>query len=365
MNLRVLSISLLSVFSLSVNASELSPIAALGQKLFFDNNLSEPAGQACASCHLPTAGFADPDQEIPVSRGVFPERFASRNTPTLSYAMYSPELTFDEEEKHYFGGYFLDGRSNSLEEQAEGPLLNPVEMANIDAARVVGKVEASPYANEFREVFGKEVFKDKDRAFKNITLAIAAFERTSVFQPFTSKYDYYLAGKVELTKQEQLGLDLFEAEDKGNCAACHPSKPKMGVPALFTDFTYDNIGLPKNTSSPFYSQSKQFNPEQDKHIDIGLSKTTGRDADRGKFKVNTLRNIELTPPYMHNGVLKTLRDTVDFYNTRDTRNDWGQPEVKENLNTDELGNLGLNNKEVDAIVAFMKTLTDGYDINSQ
>ena len=201
-------------------------------------------------------------------------------------------------------------------------------------------------------------------AFENIVSAIAEFERSPEFRPFTSKYDYYLAGKVKLSKLEKEGLQLFEAEDKGNCAACHPSQVgPQGQPPLFTDFTYDNLGVPKNTNSPFYTQSRQYNAEGLDYVDLGLGKTTGRPEDKGKFKVSTLRNVELTPPYLHNGIFHTLGEVVDFYNTRDTRSDWGEPEVPENVNTEELGNLGLTNHEVDAIVAFMKTLTDGYRIS--
>ena len=342
-------------------ASQGTAMADLGRKLFFDPNLSEPAGQSCASCHLPTAGFADPDRELPVSRGIHPDRFGDRNTPAIAYSMFSPELYFDKDEQHYVGGQFYDGRAKNLEEQAKQPLLNPVEMANPDKAAVVKKVRAADYAEEFIQVFGKDSLSSVDAAYDKIAIAIAAFERTSVFRPFSSKYDYYLAGKVKLSKQELRGLELFEAEDKGNCAACHPSQPdEEGNPPLFTDFTYDNLGLPKNSESPFYTQSREFNPKGKNHVDIGLAKTTGREEDRGKFKVTTLRNIALTPPYFHNGIFSSLKESVDFYNTRDTRDDWGEPEVSDNVNTDELGDLGLSDAEVADIVAFMQTLTDGY-----
>lgn len=336
-------------------------LASLGEKLYFDSNLSEPAGQSCASCHLPGAGFADPDRELPVSRGVYPDRFGDRNTPSAAYALYSPAFYFDDEEGHYVGGQFWDGRASSLEEQAKGPFLNPVEMANPDMAAVVQKVRKAPYAAEFDDLFGTDSLQKVDQAYERIAIAIAAFERTQPFHPFSSKYDAFLAGKARLTDQELAGLILFEAEDKGNCAACHPSRPgENGQPPLLTDFTYDNLGLARNEDNPFYTQAAQFNPQGRTVIDLGLAKTTGRAEDRGKFKVPTLRNIALTPPYMHHGGLKTLRETVDFYNTRDTRTDWGSPEVTDNVNSEELGNLGLTNEEVDAIVAFMETLTDGY-----
>lgn len=346
----------------AVGPAGASPTAAsLGEKLYFDAGLSEPPGQSCAGCHLPGAGFADPDRELPVSRGVHPDRFGDRNTPTAAYALYSPAFHFDEKEGHYVGGQFWDGRAATLEEQAKGPFVNPVEMANPDPASVVEKARRAPYAGEFDAVFGEGALLEDESAYERIVAAIAAFERTEQFHRFTSKYDYYLAGKVSMTEQELRGLKLFEAEDKGNCAACHPSqRGDKGQPPLFTDFTYDNLGVPRNAANPFYAQSRLYNPKGRDFIDVGLAKTTKRAEDRGKFKVSTLRNIAITPPYMHNGVLKTLRDVVDFYNTRDTRTDWGPPEVPENVNTEELGNLGLTNDEVDAIVTFMETLTDGY-----
>jgi len=352
--------------SASANAIAAPPadeLAALGKKLFFDLSLSEPAGQACASCHLPGAGFADPDRELPVSRGVNPAHVGERNAPTASYALYSPPFHFDKEERHYVGGQFLDGRAATLEEQAKGPFINPLEMGNSDAAAVIAKVRATPYAGDFDAVFGSNSLDDVERAYDFVAAAISAFERSRPFHPFDSKYDYYLAGKVALGEQERLGLELFEAEDKGNCAACHPSRPAGdGSPPLFTDFTYDNLGTPRNDANPFYALPAALNDRGPQAVDIGLGNTTGRAVDSGKFKVATLRNVELTPPYNHNGVFETLREVVDFYNTRDTRNDWGPPEVADNVNTEELGNLGLSNAEVDAIVAFMLTLTDGYEL---
>jgi cytochrome c peroxidase len=336
-------------------------LAGLGSKLFFDTSLSSPPGQACASCHLPGAGFADPDRELPVSRGIHPDRVGNRNTPSAAYALFSPAFHFDEQEGHYVGGQFWDGRAATLEEQAKGPFLNPVEMANQTSAEVVEKVRNAPYAGDFDTLFGPGSLSEVDKAYEHIATAISAFERTENFRAFSSKYDAYLAGKTELTEQEQQGLRLFEAEDKGNCAACHPSQPgENGQPPLFTDFTYDNLGVPANPDNPFYTQPTEFNPEGRSATDLGLGKTTGRKEDYGKFKVSTLRNIAVTPPYMHNGIFNTLREVVDFYNTRDTIRDWGAPEVLENVNREELGNLGLTNEEVDAIVAFMLTLTDGY-----
>jgi cytochrome c peroxidase len=337
-------------------------LAALGELLYFDTNLSEPRGMSCASCHLPEAGFADPDHELSVSRGIHPGRFARRNAPTAAYALFSPAFHFDEKEGLYVGGQFWDGRAPTLEDQAREPFVDPHEMANPDLATVVRKVRQAEYADRFDAIYGAGALADELAAFTRIVNAIAAFERTARFHPFTSKYDYYLAGQVELSQQELLGLKLFDDEAKGNCAACHPSQVgEEGSPPLFTDFTYDNLGVPKNGASPFYSQSAEYNPGGKNAIDLGLAETTERAEDRGKFKVSTLRNIALTSPYMHNGIFSSLHEVVDFYNTRDTSNKWGAAEVPENVNVEVLGDLGLSDEEVDAIVAFMETLTDGYE----
>ena len=351
--------------------------ALLGQALFFDPSLSSPAGQSCATCHAASAAFTDPNRELPVSKGVIPGRVGNRNTPTAMYAAFSPDFHFDKEEGLYVGGQFLDGRAATLEEQAKGPLLNPLEMANPDKRSVVEKVRRAAYSPDFDKVFGKGALDDTEQAYERIAEALAAFERTSQFSPFSSKYDAWLAGKAKLTQQELRGLRLFEAEDKGNCAACHPSKPgPKGEPPLFTDFTYDNLGVPRNPDNPFYKLPAQHNPAGAAWVDRGLGATVNKPSEDGKFKVPTLRNIELTAPYMHNGYFKTLRGSVVFYNDRDSKprckqktvNEdialkqqcWPAPEVGANVNDEELGNLGLTEREIDDIVAFMKTLNDGW-----
>ncbi|MFZ0107327.1 MAG: cytochrome c peroxidase [Thiobacillus sp.] len=352
----------------------------LGRMLFNDAHLSEPAGQSCASCHDANFAAADPDQSTPTSQGVDPKLFGSRNTPTAMYAAFSPAFRFDPEEGLYEGGQFLDGRAATLEEQAKGPFLNPLEMANSSRQQVVNKVRAAEYAPLFRKVYGQDIFDDIDAAYDGIADAIAAFERTRAFNKFTSKFDAYLAGKAKLTAQEERGLQLFEAEDKGNCAACHPTTPDQDehveVPPLLTDFTYDNLGVPRNPANRFYKMKKEFNPDGRQFVDRGLGGVVGLATEEGKFKVPTLRNIALTAPYMHNGYFTTLKGVVDFYNTRDSKpvcpqefvsdeqamrkGCWPAAEVAANVNSEELGNLGLTDQEVGDIVAFMQTLTDGW-----
>jgi len=343
----------------------LTPKQELGKKLFFDKNLSTPVGQSCADCHVPEKGFADPNPDIPVSQGAHKDRFGNRNDLPAAYAAFSPEFHYDPNERLYIGGQFWDGRAADLLEQAKGPFLNPLEMANPDEKTVVEKVRRSEYAGLFRDVFGEAAFKDPNEAYGMIAEAIAAYEKSRELNLFNSKYDFYLAGKVSLNEQERRGLELFEGEDKGNCAACHPSQPSAdGTPPLFTDFTYDNLGVPKNPENPFYYLPENLNPDGVNFVDLGLGGILEKPSEIGKFKVPSLRNVAKTGPYLHNGIFKNLRQVVVFYNTRDV-GPWPAPEVGVNVNRDELGNLGLTEQESDDIVAFLHTLTDGYNPNER
>jgi cytochrome c peroxidase len=355
-----------------------SNLAMLGKQLFEDTNLSEPAGQSCASCHDAAHAFTDPNPGEPTSQGIHPGLFGKRNAPTAAYAQFSPAFHYDMGEGSYVGGQFLDGRASMLEDQAKQPFLNPSEMANSNIQAVVDKVRSAVYEPLFLQVFGPGSLDDANQAFERIVQAIAAFERTKTFAPFTSKFDYYLKGQAQLTTQEAKGMALFISPQKGNCAACHPitSLPN-GAPPLFTDFTYDNLGVPRNPDNPFYSQGVGFNPDGWNFVDLGLGGALGEASQDGKFKVPTLRNIAVTAPYMHNGYFTDLRSVVAFYNDRDVRprcadamwtrevdaesqHCWPEPEVPATVNHVELGNLGLSGEEIDDIVAFLNTLTDGW-----
>jgi cytochrome c peroxidase len=339
----------------------LSKKEQLGKQLFFETSLSTPPGQACSQCHDPVVAFADPVNELPVSRGAVHGLYGNRNDMPVSYSAFIPPLHKDEDEDIWVGGLFWDGRANSLEEQAQGPPLNPIEMANPDTLTIAEKLRALSYAGLFHEIYGDEALADPNSAFDNMADAMAAYERSSEVNPFSSKYDHWLRGEAELTDQEQRGLALFVAENKGNCAACHPNIPSdEDTPPLFTDFTYDNLGTPPNPENPFYSLPSEINPDGFAFIDLGLGKIVNDPSENGKFRVPTLRNVAITPPYMHNGVFKTLFSVMAFYNTRDVAV-WPDPEVAENVNMDELGNLGLTNQELEDLVAFLNTLTDGWE----
>ena len=386
--------------SAAVPALAGDPLADLGRVIFFDASLSQPPGQSCGNCHGQTAGWTGPDSEINAKgaayEGATRGRFGNRKPPSSAYATFSPPLHLAPDEDHFVGGNFWDGRATGwllgdpAADQAQSPFINPVEHNLPNAEAVVRLVCAGLYGAQFRAVFGTAVCESTVSAYNAIAQALAAFESSPEVNPFSSKYDHYLKDpqRYPLGAQELHGLELFEREDKGRCAACHPHRPGPGgEPPLFTDFTYDNVGVPRNPDNPWYGVDSTYNAVGAAWVDEGLGgflKTVPRFADRaieqlGKHKVPTLRNVDLRPAegfvkaYMHNGVLKSLRDVVHFYNTRDTlpacdklqaprpaENCWPQPEVAENMNRDELGKLGLTEEEEAAIVAFMQTLSDGW-----
>jgi cytochrome c peroxidase len=385
-------------------SAPLTPVESLGKALFFDEALSDPPGQSCATCHGPEAGFSGPDSEINATTAAYPgavaTRFSNRKPPTAMYAAETPILHLENEEgdagedahdhaeshvhelaegELWVGGLFFDGRAHGwllqdpLAEQAQGPFLNPLEQNLPDAASVVDRVRDG-HGDRFTQLFGPDALDaaDPQAAYDLIAQVIAAYERSVELNPFSSKYDHYLRGEASLTAQEQHGLELFEG--KALCSECHPSQlGPNGEPPLFTDFTYDNLGVPRNEDLPFYAMPAAFNPDGAAYEDPGLGGFLATHpawahlaADNwGKHKVPTLRNVDARPDpdfvkvYMHNGVFDSLAEVVEFYNTRDV-GDWPPPEVAQNVNVDELGDLKLTPEEEAAIVAFMQTLTDGY-----
>jgi cytochrome c peroxidase len=370
---------------MTVTAQPLSPVEQLGKALFFDPNLSTPPGQSCAVCHAPETGFTGPDSDINAGQAVYPGvvhvRAGNRKPPTAAYGGDSPVLYWEDVEGLWLGGMFWDGRATGwtlddpLAEQAMGPFLNPLEQNTPQMRLVIIRVANSSYAPLFEQVWGPgslDFKKDVAGTYVLIARSIAAYERSGEVNPFTSKYDYYLKGQATLTPQEADGLALFEG--KAMCSACHISEEgPNGEPPLFTDFSYDNLGVPKNPLNPFYSATRNFNPAGAAWIDPGLGgflqgagyPEAAYMAEWGKQKVPTLRNVAKVPypgfvkAYGHNGFFKSLEDITHFYNTRDVE-PWPAPEVPVNVNTDELGNLGLTPAEEAALVEFMKTLSDGY-----
>ncbi|SNS79228.1 cytochrome-c peroxidase [Tropicimonas sediminicola] len=343
----------------------------LGEALFFDPNLSLNRSQACATCHDPAAAFTDPrESEVgrAASLGDDGTSLGDRNAPTAAYAMFSPEFHFDEVAGVWKGGQFPDGREAGLEGQAGGPPLNPIEMGMPDRASVVTRLEENPdYVEAMTRLFGEGLFEDPDAAYGAMTRAIAAFERTPEFAPFDSKYDRSLRGEYTLTDQEELGRVLFFSQQFTNCNICHQlGRSEIDPQETFTNYEFHNIGVPANVAL------RGANGSAADHVDTGLLQNPGVDdpAQAGKFKVPTLRNVAVTGPYMHNGVFEDLRTVVlfyDKYNSRaperqinpETGQPWGPPEVDGTLSLVDLETgPALDDQRVDAIVAFLQTLTD-------
>ncbi len=339
----------------------------LGEMLFFDTSLSKNKTQSCATCHNPQHGFADNrDNGVggAVSLGDDGKSLGDRNAPTASYARFSPHFGFDPKKKRFRGGQFLDGRENDMQGQAGGPPMNPVEMGMTSKAEVVSRLREIPvYVKMFEKLYGKGVLNDSERGYEAMSRAIAAFESTGTFSPFDSKYDRYLRGEYVLTEQEELGKSLFFSNNNTNCAKCHQLKGEDKQGETFTNYEYHNIGVPSNPALFDRGIVKEG------FVDKGLAKNpkAADKANEGKFKVPTLRNVAVTAPYMHNGVFKDLRTVVMFYDkfnnpgrtlNPETGKAWGKAEVEHSISTEEMKAKKLSDEKIDALVAFMKLLTD-------
>ena len=345
-------------------------LEALGEALFFDTDLSANRSQSCATCHDPDFAFVDPrptEAGKAVSLGDDGTSLGDRSAPTAAYAAYVPPF-HQKTDGTYVGGMFWDGRAVTLEDQAGGPPLNPIEMGMPDKASVVARLMEKPeYIAGFEHFFGAGVMLDTEAAYHGMTRAIGAFERTELFAPFDSKYDRYLRGEAQFTHEEELGRLLFFSQQFTNCNMCHqlhtsPIDPRE----TFTNNEYHNIGTPAN------SAVRALNGVAADFVDEGLLMHSGIDdpAQRGKMKVPTLRNVAVTGPYMHNGVFEDLRTVVLFYNKYNAKSEarhinpetgkpWRAPEVGDTLSMEELETgPALDDNRVDALVAFMKTLTD-------
>jgi cytochrome c peroxidase len=429
-----------------VSAPPSGNIVALGKALFFDPNLSANRTQSCAACHAPEVGFTGPDALVNASGAVYPgaipNRFGNRKPPASAYAGDSPELYYDALEGGWFGGMFWDGRATGwtlhdpLAEQAQGPYLNPLEQALANAQVLCVKVRQADYAGLFEQVWGVgslDCAKDVKGVYEKIGRSVAAYERSAEVNPYTSKFDLFWdnaksAGK-DVTKircgtggmggggmggamgcpgggtspyrwtayrnlgfsdAELQGLAVFN--DRAECSSCHTLEPGPAGYPLFTDFGYDNIGVPKNPDNPFYSMPQAWNPDGTNYVDYGLGgylKKAGYapevyEPELGKVKVPTLRNVDLRPSedfvkaYGHNGYFKSLDEIILFYHWRAMMNagmcggggmggggmmDCDQmmnmfppPEVDQNRATLSM----FPRPQVDNIVAFLKTLSDGY-----
>jgi cytochrome c peroxidase len=363
----------------------LSQKAVLGRKIYFDSRFSEPSGmQSCSSCHLPQTGFVGMGSvaSTPTTRGFIAGiaegavsgAYGGRKPPSAAYATYSPTFKLNGDE--FEGGLFWDGRATGLRlgipaaEQALGPFMNPVEQNHPNKEAVLAKIKNDPqYMTLWRSVWGNDMplttEAEINQNYDRIGLAIAEYEASSEVNQFSSKYDAYTRKQVDLSPLEKEGLSLFNG--KAKCDKCHESDSKGNLPAMFTDFGYENIGLPTNID--FLNPMNRGNAPTDFGLGGVLINSQNPSwknlatQNMGKFRVPTLRNVakgEANKRFMHNGVLRSLEDVVHFYNTRDTDPTWRSPEVLMNMETGEVGDLGLSKKEELAIVAFLRTLSDGW-----
>ncbi|MDR3371538.1 cytochrome c peroxidase [Rhodoferax sp.] len=395
-------------------STSLSAIAQLGKKIFFDPSLSASGQVACATCHDPAQHYG-PANTLSVQFGG-PTLTATgiRQAPQITYAYRNPIFSIGPDTSTQEninvaqvaassssttipqkvaggsasstamvpqGGLFLDGRVDTLQAQADGPLFNPAEMANTNVNDLVTKLAKSSYADDFKQIFGSNVFSNPQMLLSEAEGAIARFEfEDASFHAFNSKYDYYLAGKTQLTASELNGLKLFEDPAKGNCAACHLDKKTAdGQPPMFTDFQYEALGVPRNSAIPANADPTFY--------DLGLCGPVRTDLTAqtnycGMFRTPSLRNVSTRKVYFHNGIYKSLNDVMQFYMLRDitpeqfySRDSNGSvlkfndiPALYQaNVDTTDApfnrkpgDSPALSTSEIADVIAFLNTLTDGF-----
>ncbi|MYN19971.1 c-type cytochrome [Rugamonas sp. FT107W] len=361
----------------------LSPAAKLGELIFKDQSLSASGKQSCATCHSPDNAHGPTNNLSAQLGGANGDVQGFRAAPSLRYLNQNPAFFFAKDGTPT-GGIDRDGRAQSLAEQAERPFLAPHEMANASKQDVVDKLKKAPYVEQFRAQFGAAILDNAEQAFSRMTFALQKYQlEDDEFHPFDSKYDQFLAGKVKLSAQELRGLALFNDPTKGNCIGCHTSaRGADGAPPLFTDFTFDNLGVPRNkklaaTADPAYFDLGLCGPDR--------TDLAARTDLCGAFKVPTLRNVATRQTFFHNGAFDNLKDVVAFYVRRDTNpEEWYPtgadgvvqkfndlpPQYRKNVNTTEVPYNrqpgmapALSPSEIDDVVTFLGTLTDGYKSN--
>ena len=351
-------------------------LVELGRAIFFDANLSEPKGTSCASCHDPEQAFSGSHgSTIGVPRGSRPDHFARRTSPSLLYLKYVPAFRYyqegDDPQLAPFGGLFWDGRVDTIRELARQPLLNPDEMNNPDGRSIARKIAVGSYAKAFVRAFGPGP-RDPEITLASVGRALEAFLLSDEMAPFSSKYDEVVRGRDRLTAVEMQGLRLFQDPAKGGCFGCHAFSDTAKDPtsSMFTDYGYDAAAVPGNPKV-----------REKRKPDLGLCERTDQTTPSAdpmyciNFRTPSLRNVAVRGAFMHNGAFTRLRDAVAFYATRDTNpGRWYRSGVKfddapkkyrgqVNVTSPPYNRRAgdppvLNDQEVDAIVAFMRTLTD-------
>jgi len=362
-------------------------LEALGRKLFSDPSLSVSGRQACASCHSPAHAYGPPNALSVQPGGAKLTDQGQRAAPSLMYRQGTPPFSEhfndtdgdDGADQGPTGGRTWDGRVSSAHEQAALPLLSPLEMGNADPAAAVARLRSSPFATDFRTAFGEHVLDDVPKAWNGLLWALEVFQQSPAdFYPYSSKYDAFLRHQTTLSPQEKRGLALFNDPRKGNCAQCHPSAIKRGTFPLFTDEGLLALGVPRNRRITANRDPAWF--------DMGLCGPMRTDLKThteycGAFKTPSLRNAARRRSFFHNGVFHHLEDVVRFYAQRDSHPQRfyptgadGRVERFDDLPTALRGNVAsdppfgrrpgseptLNEKEIADLVAFLKTLNDGY-----
>jgi cytochrome c peroxidase len=367
----------------------LSAAAQVGAKMFFDQSLSGSGKMACASCHSPDHAYGPPNDLAVQLGGPNLATAGTRAVPSLRYKEFTEPYSDlapnpdGASPPGPGGGFTWDGRAQSLAEQASIPLLAANEMANASAADVVSKLKAGPYADLFRQAFGAQAFDDPAKAFANAGLALQRYQLEDPdFHPYTSKFDLYRTNKGNyMTAQEVRGLELFNDAEKGNCIACHLSgNANGGSMSPFTDYSFEAVAPPRNPRIPANAAAGVY--------DLGLCQATATGhspADTpqycGLFKTPTLRNVATRSVFFHNGVFTSLRDVVEFYNKRDTNPELFYPVAADGsvaiyndlpaiyqanidptlpIVTTRGATPALTEQDVDDLVAFLGTLTDGF-----
>ncbi|WP_321856281.1 cytochrome-c peroxidase [Paraburkholderia tropica] len=391
----------------------LSAMAQLGKQLFFDPSLSGSGQQSCASCHSPDHAYGPPNGLDVQKGGLAMTQQGYRPPPSLMYLYRQPNFSIGPDagenddaptvqqqasasanvvksqktaggastsvEMVPQGGLFWDGRADTLQQQAYGPLLNPVEMANKDVDSVAQKLKNAPYAKHFNELFGSRIFDNPKMAVSEAMFAISRYQvEDPSFHPYNSKYDRWLEGRAHLSQAELHGLRLFNDPDKANCAGCHLSKPgKDGLPPMFTDYQYEALGVPRNRT---LAQNRD-----PKFYDLGVCgpfRADMKDQQQycGMFLTPTLRNSASRTVFFHNGIYHDLDRVMAFYNERNTdpgkfypRGADGKIEKYDDMPADLQKNVdvadapfdrkfgdkpAMTADEIHDIIAFLKTLND-------
>jgi cytochrome c peroxidase len=353
-------------------------LVALGKKIFFDERLSEPPGTSCASCHDPALAFSGVHgSRIGVARGSRPAHFARRSTPSVLYMRYVPSFHYFEDDEapapEPRGGFFWDGRSDSLVELVRQPFFNPDEMNAGNPRRLAAKIVRAPYAMKFRGAIGRS--SDPERVVHGVGVALEAYLKSDEMTPASSKYDAYVRGQATLTEQERRGLEVFKDRRRGACSGCHRMAETSTNPAesTFTDYGYDAVALPRNADLPGNRDPGSF--------DLGLCVRQGATmpaADEkwcSSFRTPSLRNVAVRESFGHNGVYKNLRDVVKFYALRAVAPERIYPAGQrfDDVPQKYRGNVNifapiynrregapppLSDDDIDAIMAFLETLTD-------